>query len=118
MTLHAKYLYKFNLSINLSNTAFISAICWLLNSSIVSKKSFWYSVLMYGSGKFLRNRKLNRAFNGDEVDHVPIVYHIIIIMFSIYPSKQIKCKTKNTTLSEQFQDKTSNRIGGPGGSTS
>ena len=30
-----------------------------------------------------------------------------MIMFSIFPSKKIKCKTKNPTL---FQDKTSNRI--------
>jgi hypothetical protein len=30
-----------------------------------------------------------------------------MMMFSIFPSKKIKCKTKNPTL---FQDKTSNRI--------
>ena len=39
-TLHAKNLYKFDLSINLSNTAFISTIYWLLSSSIVSKNQF------------------------------------------------------------------------------
>ena len=31
-------------------------------------------------------------------------------MFSIFPSKKIKCKAKIPTLSEQFQHKTSNRI--------
>jgi hypothetical protein len=36
-SLHAKDLYKFDLSINLSKTAYISTIYWLLSSSIVSK---------------------------------------------------------------------------------
>ena len=39
-TLHAKNLYMVDLSINLSDTAFISTIYWLLSSSIASKNQF------------------------------------------------------------------------------
>jgi hypothetical protein len=44
-TLHAKNLYMVDLSINLSDTAFISTIYWLLSSSIASKNQF--GVLFY-----------------------------------------------------------------------